>query len=273
MNLIEEFLGSWANTVLEWYVQTFMVIVSPEMLFIQLELLVVIYLVLQVLGLLFPLVKRMMAAIFLPFRLLHVWLHLQAAQKLDLQIVDSEDHLVINRFITSITSDDRATLGIKAPKNTRDAYLIATAPTKGAVILIALSFVISPLLLLLGPFGFFIHLYILLGSLTTLWADAKDYLFAYQVALLNADLSPRYLGWVVPVFGVAVIGTLVSTSDILRALLTGVGFTVLYLLGLLWVVSRIGKKDKELIPQEEPPTLETNALLPFPEVSLPSCEI
>ncbi|MFX0092596.1 MAG: hypothetical protein ACFFBD_12605 [Candidatus Hodarchaeota archaeon] len=272
MNILEGIMSSWVLTVLEWYAQTFMVLVSPELLLIQLELLVVIYLVLQVLGLLFPMVNRLMAAAFLPFRLLHVWLHLRAAQKLDLLTPDSDEQLVINRFLTGTTGDDRAALGIKAPKSTRDAYRIATAPTKGAVIVILLSFIVSPILLLFGPIGFFIHLYVLLGSLTTLWADARDYLFAYQVALLNADLSPRYLGWTVPVFGVAVIGTLVSTGDILRALLTGIGFTAFYLLGLLWVVSRIGKKDKESIPQEEPPTLEIGALLPFPEITLPSCE-
>ncbi|MFX0091929.1 MAG: hypothetical protein ACFFBD_09220, partial [Candidatus Hodarchaeota archaeon] len=264
MNILEELMSSWALTVLEWYAQTFMVLVSPELLLLQLELLVVIYLVLQILGLVFPVVKRLMAAVFLPFRLLHVWLHLQAAQKLDLLTPDADDQLVINRFLTGATGDDRAALGIKAPKNTRNAYRIATAPTKGAVIVIFLSFIISPILMLFGPIGFFIHLYVLLGSLTTLWADGKDYLFAYQVALLNADLSPRYLGWTVPVFGITVLGTLVSTSDILRALLTGVGFTAFYLLGLLWVVSRIGKKDKEPVPQEEPPILETNAILPFP---------
>ncbi|MFX0091462.1 MAG: hypothetical protein ACFFBD_06840 [Candidatus Hodarchaeota archaeon] len=272
MSLIEELVGSWANTVLEWYVQTFMVIISPEMLLIQLELLVVIYLVLQVLNLFFPVIKRISAVVFLPFRLLHVWLHLQAAQKLDLQTSDTDAHLVINRFVTSITNDDRAMLGIKAPKNTHDAYRIATAPTKGAVIVITLSFVISPILMMLGSLGFFIHLYILFGSLTTLWADGKDYLFAYQVALLNADLSPRYLGWTVLVFGVAVIGNLLVTSDIFRALLTGVGFTAFYLLGLLWVVSRIAKKEKEPVTSEEPPSLENHALLPFPEVSLPSLE-
>ncbi|MFX0090462.1 MAG: hypothetical protein ACFFBD_01770, partial [Candidatus Hodarchaeota archaeon] len=102
------------------------------MLLIQLELLVLIYLVVQVLGLFFPLVRRLTAAVFLPFRVLHVWLHLQAAQQLDLQTPDPDDHLVLNRFFSSVTSDDRARLGIEAPKNTRDAYRIATAPTKGA---------------------------------------------------------------------------------------------------------------------------------------------
>ncbi|MFX0092212.1 MAG: hypothetical protein ACFFBD_10660 [Candidatus Hodarchaeota archaeon] len=272
MSIVEELLGSWTNSVLEWYIQTFMVIISPEMLLIQLELLIIIYLVLQVLGLLFPLVKRIMATIFLPFRLFHVWLHLQAAQKLELHTPEVDDYLVINRFFTSITSDDRATLGIKAPKNTRDAYRIAIAPTKGAVILIALSFVLSPILLIFGPLGFFIHLYILFGSLTTLWADVKDYLFVYQVALLNADLSLRYLGWVVPVFGVSFMGTLIATYDVFRALLTGIGFLTFYLLGLLWVVSRIAMKEKEHIISGDPPSIETSLLLPFPEISLPSLE-
>ncbi|MFX0090200.1 MAG: hypothetical protein ACFFBD_00450 [Candidatus Hodarchaeota archaeon] len=270
MSFIEDLFTSWTSIVLDWYVQTFMVILSPEMLLIQVELLIIIYLVLQVLGILFPLVKRVITAIFLPFRVLHVWLHLQAAQKLDLQTSDPEDHLV--RFLTSITSDDQTALGIKTPKNTRDAYRIATAPTKGAVILIGLSFVLSPILLMFGMIGFFIHLYILLGSLTTLWADGKDYLFAYQVALLNADLSPRYLGWAAPVFGLSVLSTFMVTTDIIRALLTGVGFTVFYLLGLLWVVSRIAKTEKELVTPEEPPTIETHALLPFPAITLPSCD-
>ncbi|MFX0065121.1 MAG: hypothetical protein ACFFC7_23360 [Candidatus Hermodarchaeota archaeon] len=270
MTLIEDWAFSWFIGVLEWYAQTFMIILSPEMLLIQLELLVVIYLVLQLLGFLFPVVKRLNTTIFLPFRLLHVWLHLEAAKKLDLYSSESEETLVLTRFFTSVTGDDRVSLGIKAPKNTKDAYRIATAPTKGAVILIALSFLISPILLIFGLIGFFIHLYILFGSLTTLWSDGKDYLFVYQIALTNADLSPRYLAWAVPVFVVSFMSTLVTTYDLFRGFLAGIGFTVLYLLVLLWFVARISKRDKKPINAEENPVLETHALLPFPEITLTS---
>ncbi|MFX0095084.1 MAG: hypothetical protein ACFFBD_25340 [Candidatus Hodarchaeota archaeon] len=245
--------------------------VSPKMLLIQLELLVVIYLVLHVLGLLFPLIKRIITVTFLPFRVLHIWLHLQIAHKLNLQNPDEDEGLMINRFITSTTGDDQTLLGIKAPKNTRDAYRIATAPTKGALVLIILSFVLSPILMMIGTIGFLIHLYILLGSLTTLWSDPKDYLFVYQLALMNVDLSPRYLGWAVPIFSISVISTLIVTSDILEALLTGVGFTVFYLVGLIWVASRIAKTEKTLNAPDSSPILASNALLPFPEVILPSC--
>ncbi|MFX1250722.1 MAG: hypothetical protein ACFFCZ_03825 [Promethearchaeota archaeon] len=270
MGIVEEWASSWAITALEWYAQTFMVFISPQMLFIQLELLIIIYLILQVLGFLFPVVKRITAAIFLPFRLLHVWFHLDAAKKLGLQTSDSEETLVISRFLTSVAGEDRVSLGIKAPKNTKDAYRIATAPTKGAIILIILSFVISPVLLIFGLVGFIVHLYVLLGSLTTLWADAKDYLFVYQTAVLNADLSPRYLAWVVPVFGVSFMGTLMTTNDIFRALLAGISFIVFYLLALLWFVARTANREKSSVTVEEIPTIETNALLPFPEITLPS---
>ncbi|MFX1254352.1 MAG: hypothetical protein ACFFCZ_22260 [Promethearchaeota archaeon] len=271
MALIEDWASSMVITLLEWYAQTFMVLISPEMLLMQLELLIIIYLVLQVLSFLFPVVKRLITTIFLPFRLLHVWLHLEAAKKLDLYSSEPEETLVLTRFFTSVTGDDRVSLGIKAPKNTKDAYRIATAPTKGALILIALSFVISPILLIFGLLGFFIHLYILFGALTTLWSDGKDYLFVYQIALTNADLSPRYLAWVVPVFVVSFMSTLATTYDLFRGFLAGVGFTIFYLLILLWFVARISKRDKKPIANEENPILETHALLPFPEVTLPSC--
>ncbi|MFX1537024.1 MAG: hypothetical protein ACFFDI_22640 [Promethearchaeota archaeon] len=272
MPLIEDWASSMVITMLEWYTQTFMILISPEMLLMQLELLVVIYLILQVLSFLFPVVKRLITTIFLPFRLLHIWLHLEAAKKLDLYNPKSEETLVMTRFFTGVTGDDRVSLGIKAPKNTKDAYRIATAPTKGAVILIALSFVISPILLMFGLVGFFIHLYVLFGSLTTLWSDGKDYLFVYQIALVNADLSPRYLAWTVPVFGVSFMSTLVTTQDLFRSLLAGISFTAFYLLVLLWFVARFSKRDKKPIPDEENPILETHAILPFPEVTLPSCK-
>lgn len=272
MNFLEELVGGWSTIFVDWYVQTFMLIISPQMLLLQMELLVIIYIVLQMLGLLFPLVKKLIAIIFLPFRVLHVWLHLQAANQLDLQKNDPEDQLVVNRFFTSITGEDRIALGIKAPKNTREAYQIAMAPTKGAIILIGISFLISPILLILGSIGFFIHLYILFGSLTTLWADAKDYLFAYQVALLNADLSPRYVAWIIPVFGISFVTSFISILDLIQAFLTGIGFSVLYLIGLLWVVSRIAKLNPEESPEEELPSLETSKVLPFPEITLLSCQ-
>ncbi|MFX1532905.1 MAG: hypothetical protein ACFFDI_01575 [Promethearchaeota archaeon] len=271
MALIEDLLSNWTTELLNWYAQTFMIIISPEMLLLQLELLVIIYLILQVLGFLFPVVKRLTNTFFLPFRILHVWLHLDAAKKLDLQNLDSEESLVITRFFTSVNSEDRASLGIKAPKNTRDAYRIATAPTKGAIMLIVMSFLLSPLLLMFGVMGFFIHLYVLLGSLTTLWADVKDYLFVYQTAVLNADLSPRYLAWIVPVFAISFIGTLIISNDVFRAILSGVGVTVFYLLALLWLVARISWQVKPPASPEEEPIIETTALSPFPEVFLPSC--
>ncbi|MFX0064801.1 MAG: hypothetical protein ACFFC7_21715 [Candidatus Hermodarchaeota archaeon] len=270
MTIIEDLVASWGTDLLTWYAQTFMVLVSPDMLLVQVELLVLIYLVLQVIGFAFPVVKRLTRLIFLPFRVLHVWFHLDAANKLDLQTPDAEERLVITRFLTGVNNDDRASLGIKAPKNTRDAYRIATAPTKGALILIGLSFLISPILFIFGVVGFFIHLYILLGSLTTLWADGKDYLFVYQTAVLNADLSPRYLAWIVPVFSVSFLGTLITTSDPFRAFLAGISITVLYLLVLLWLVARISKQEKPQVVPEEEPTIETTALSPFPEISLPS---
>lgn len=271
MALIEDLVSNWITELLNWYAQTFMIIISPEMLLLQLELLVIIYLILQVLGFLFPVVKRLVNTFFLPFRILHVWLHLDAAKKLDLQTVDSEESLVITRFFASVNSNDRASLGIKAPKNTRDAYRIAIAPTKGAIILIAMSFLLSPLLLMFGVVGFFIHLYVLLGSLTTLWADAKDYLFVYQTAVLNADLSPRYLAWTVPVFAVSFIGTLIVSNDFLRAVISGVGVVMFYLLALLWLVARISWQEKPSVSPEEEPKVEITALSPFPEVLLPSC--
>ncbi|MFX0063010.1 MAG: hypothetical protein ACFFC7_12590 [Candidatus Hermodarchaeota archaeon] len=269
MTIIEDLVISWGNDLLTWYTQTFMVLVSPEMLLIQVELLVIIYLVLQVLGFAFPVVKRLTRMIFLPFRILHVWFHLDAANKLDLQTPGSEESLIITRFFTSVNNDDRASLGIKAPDNTRDAYRIAMAPTKGALILIGLSFLISPILFMFGVVGFFIHLYILLGSLTTLWADGKDYLFVYQTAVINADLSPRYLAWIMPVFVISFLGTLMITSDLFRAILSGIGLTTCYLLALLWLVARISKQKKPPISPEEEPIIEIKALSPFPEITLP----
>ncbi|MFX0064906.1 MAG: hypothetical protein ACFFC7_22245 [Candidatus Hermodarchaeota archaeon] len=270
MALIEDWASSWFIGVLEWYAQTFMIIISPEMLLVQLELLVLIYLVLQILGFLFPIIKRITTTIFLPFRLLHVWLHLEAAKKLGLQTSSSEETLVISRFLTSVIGEDRVSLGIKAPQNTKDAYRIATAPTRGAIVVILLSFVLSPLLFLFGLVGFLIHLYLLLGSLTTLWTDAKDYLFVYQTALINADLSPRYIAWTAPIFIVSFLSTLVITTDIFKALLSGISFTAFYLLGLLWFVARTANQKKETTPPQEPPLIETSPLLPFPRIMLPS---
>ncbi|MFX0065974.1 MAG: hypothetical protein ACFFC7_27730 [Candidatus Hermodarchaeota archaeon] len=272
MTIIEDMVVSWGINLLTWYAQTFMVLVSPEMLLIQLELLVLIYLGLQVLNFVFPVVKRLTTLIFLPFRVLHVWFHLDAANKLDLQMPNSEERLVITRFFTSVNSDDHTLLGIKVPNNTQDAYRIATAPTKGAIILIGLSFLVSPILLMFGVVGFFIHLYVLLGSLTTLWTDGKDYLFVYQTAVFNADLSPRYLGWIAPIFVISFLSSLMTTSDPFKAILTGIGLTVFYLLILLWMVARVSKQEKVPNIAEEEPSIEITALSLFPEITLLSCK-
>ncbi len=266
---VEDMVTSWAIKLLEWYLNTFMRIISLEMLLIQLELLVVIYLVVQVLGFIFPFVKRLMIAVFVPFRFLHVWLHLQAAKKIGLLQQRTEDSLINVIFFTSMTGDDRISLGIKAPKTTRDAYRIATAPTKGAIILIGLSFLLSPLFLIFGIIGLFIHLYILLGSLTTLWADGKDYLFVYQTALLNSDLPPRYAAWAVIIFGSVLLGSFFVATDLLKALLTAIGGTVAYLLVLLWLASRMSGSPKTKSQGNENIKVEISTISPFPEINLP----
>ncbi|MFX0172800.1 MAG: hypothetical protein ACFE9L_12860 [Candidatus Hodarchaeota archaeon] len=266
--IIEDMVTSWGSKLLEWYLNTFMRIISLEMLLIQLELLVVIYLVAQVLGFIFPFLKRLMIAVFIPFRFLHMWLHLQAAQKIGLLQQRTEDSLINAKFLTSMTGDDRISLGIKTPKTTREAYRIATAPTKGAIVLIGLSFLLSPLFLLFGIIGLFIHLYILLGSLTTLWGDGKDYLFVYQTALLNSDLPPRYVAWIVIVFGSVLLGTFFVTADLLKALLTAIGGTIIYLLVLLWLASRMSGSPKIKSQGKENIKVEISTISPFPEINL-----
>ncbi|MFX0063664.1 MAG: hypothetical protein ACFFC7_15950 [Candidatus Hermodarchaeota archaeon] len=270
MSGFEELVLDWGMNLLNWYLETFMVFVSFEMLLLQLELLVIVYLILQALGFLFPGVGRLVTAIFLPFRIIHVWLHLNAAKKLDLQTPDSEESLIITRFFTSINTDDRTSLGIKAPKNTQDAYRIATAPTKGAIMLIVLSFLLSPILVMFGAIGLFIHLYILLGSLTTLSADIKDYLFVYQIVLFNADLSPRYLAWSIPLFAVAVLSTFLMVSDVIKSFLTGISIVILYLLLLLALATRFSKSGRSISKLEFMPYIENNALFSFPEIILPT---
>ncbi|MFX1256063.1 MAG: hypothetical protein ACFFCZ_30930, partial [Promethearchaeota archaeon] len=204
-----------------------------------------------------------------PFRFLHVWLHLQAAKKIGLLQQRAEDSLIDVKFLTSMTGDDRLSLGINAPKTTIDAYRIATAPTKGAIVLIGLSFVLSPLFLLFGVIGLFIHLYILLGSLTTLWADGKDYIFVYQTILMNSDLPPRYVAWTVIVFGSVLLGTFFATGDLLKALLTAIGGTIAYLLVLLWLVSRMSGSPKTKSQGKENIRVEITPVSPFPEINLP----
>ncbi|MFX1250621.1 MAG: hypothetical protein ACFFCZ_03320 [Promethearchaeota archaeon] len=264
----EELVLDWGMNLLNWYLKTFMVFISFEMLLLQLELLIIVYLVLQALGFLFPGIGRLVTAIFLPFRILHVWLHLDAANKLDLQTSDSEESLIITRFFTSINTDDRTSLGIKAPKYTQDAYRIATAPTKGAIVLIILSFLLSPVLVIFGIIGLVIHLYILLGSLTTLSADIKDYLFVYQIALVNSDLSPRYLAWAIPLFAVTVLSTFLMANDVIKSLLTGISIVILYLLLLLMLATRFSTRSKSISKPESMPYIEESTLLSFPEIIL-----
>jgi hypothetical protein len=120
-----------------------------------------------------------------------------------------------------------------------------------------------------GIMGLFIHLYILLGSLTTLSADIRDYLFVYQIALFNSDLSPRYLAWSIPLFAIAVLSTFLMVSDVIKSLLTGIITVILYLLLLLALVTRFSNSAKSVSKPELMPYIEKNNLLSFPEIILP----
>ena len=164
----------------------------------------------------FPGVKNLVYTVFKPFRLLHIWFHIQAAKEVNEQYsIDNPNHgkktnfSVLfstgvganseHSFISFATTDDFTT---------KDAIAIARAPLMPALVMLLGLILIGPLMTE-GIF-IFIHLYFLIGVTLVMFPSGHDNMFIFNTILTKSKLSAWYM--VMPFVAFALTATIYTVK-------------------------------------------------------------
>jgi hypothetical protein len=202
--------------------------------------------------------KSFVEMIMVPFRILHIWLHMQAAR----DIIDNrQKNGDLENFSLSFTSFFGTGWGTKAETpaialsgicSPREASRIANAPLKGTLVLIFMLTLLTPLLRT-SFVGMIIHLYLFVGIATTSFPSASDYKYTYNMLLLQTRLNFYWLLLPVGAFSSSFVLTMALTENVVFAIIWGIAMTTFSTWALLMVIMK-RNDDKNVDARDEPHT-------------------
>ncbi|MHA2299202.1 MAG: hypothetical protein ACXAEU_15315 [Candidatus Hodarchaeales archaeon] len=206
--------------------------------------------VMQLIFLLLPPLKSAVDAVMFPFRLLHVWLHVQAAreiiEKKQVGNGSSDNSLeFISYFSTGFNvKAEKSSLVLGGICSPREASTIANAPLKGALALLLLLTLLTPILRT-SFIGKLIHLYIFVGIATASFPSTSDYKFTYNMVLVNASLPSKWILLPAIAFATGFLVVITWSSNIIFALIWGIAVSVLTTWALLMVIIWKSSKNSD----------------------------
>ena len=217
---------------------------------------ILLALFMQAVFLMLPPLKSIVDSIMFPFRIIHVWLHVQEARKVIEEkrangTYTSNSLNFASYFATGLTMKEEKTgmalTGICTP---REASRIASAPLKGALVLLIGLTLLTPFLRI-SFLGKLIHLYIFIGIATASFPSASDYKFTYNMILVNFSVSSPWILLPVAVFVASFIIVITFTGNIIFAIIWGISISTTSTWITLMVITR--KLSKKGIDSEELP--------------------
>jgi len=238
---MQDFITDWINdlgTIYSGFLGGFV-----TNIFTTIFLIVLIRIVYEFASMIFPGIKSLVYTVFKPFRLLHIWFHIQAAKSLNTKYGKKTHFSVLfstgmgagsERSLISIVSTDRFT--------TKDAISIARAPLYPSLIMLLALIIIGPLMQQ-GIFVF-IHLYFLAGITLVMLPSGHDNLFIFNTILTRTTISAWYM--VLPIVSFALTATIYTFKyqllDVyppfwwVEPFIMGLYSTWIYLIALAFVV-------------------------------------
>ncbi len=199
-----------------------------------------------------PPVKSIVDTIMVPFRIIHIWLHVQAARdvikKRDLSGNKKDFSLsFVSFFSTGFgTKAEQPAIAISGLCSPKEASRIANAPLKGALVFMLALTLLTPLLRTTF-IGKLIHLYIFVGVVTSSFPSGSDYKFTYNMLLMNSQINFSWLLLPVAGFSSAFVLLLALTENLIFALIWGIAATSL----CTWLVMMINIRMKAMNNTEE----------------------
>ncbi len=242
VNLLEAILSSIFAEGLQWYRSTVLEGFTRFPYFFLSILLT--YIFIQLFCHFIPPLRKLLLVLALPFRYMHVWLHIDAAKKINMQDKAAKEnkHTSINLW-TSLRGKDSTHIFLEA-YSTQNALKIASAPLKGAIALLLFIVLSSPILARLGLFGILFHIYLIFSCFGVAWPSFSDYSFVYQGAMIHTEsLSPGYFLWMYFIFAISGYIALERTGSAISAIMEGLAFSCIYIVGLLFLAKIITPKN------------------------------
>lgn len=199
-----------------------------------------------------PPVKSIVDTIMVPFRIIHIWLHVQAARdvikKRELSGDKTDFSLsFVSFFSTGFgTKAEQPAIAISGLCSPKEASRIANAPLKGALVFLLALTLLTPLLRTTF-IGKIIHLYVFVGVVTSSFPSGSDYKFTYNMLLMNSQINFSWLLLPVAGFSSAFVVLLALTENLIFALIWGIAATSL----CTWLVMMINIRMKAMMNIEE----------------------
>lgn len=236
------------------------------------------YIILQLLLILFPFIKRLLNYLFFPFRWIHVYFHITAAKQILSELENRKEQEDLDPLLDSAnlraslisgldTIDENPGL-LLSFNRLEHAKRVVFAPSRFALITFIAYLLVSPILLsnqvISTQLGALIHLYFFIGIFSVLMPSINDYYFLFHTLLLEMNIPPKYFYMSIIVYIVVIFDTIWRTADFFLSVLMGTVFFIVYLIGIFLIgyLGQIGKvKDpaiywlplknlRELIPKE-----------------------
>ena len=171
--------------------------------------LLVIRQVYELLGAIFPFIKGLANTIFIPFRVLHVWFHVQAVKNLNsnrkkLGRKSNTDQISLGlAFRTGLgIGKEGSSLNIFSVLNNdleiREAMYIANAPTLPGFALLIATALAGPLMT--ASILPIIHLYLILGISIALLPSSSDTLYIINTIIVKTKISVWYIVFIPIIF-------------------------------------------------------------------------
>ncbi len=232
------------------------------------------YIVLQIVLYFIPFLRRILMIFFLPFRWIHVYLHVYTAKQIMKEIESRKESGEKEPVID--TGNLRASLisGIDVPDENPGLLMgfnrfhyarrVALAPNKLAFIMLIGYLIVTPLIfadtgVLSSQVGGLVHLYLFIGIFGVLMPSLNDWYFLIHALMINLEIRPFWFYNAILVYVIFTFDTLWRTQNFFLSILIGTVWFVLYIIGLFVVgyIAQGGTIKKPVlywIPTEKPMT-------------------
>ena len=205
-----------------------------------------------------PFLKRVLVIFFLPFRWIHVYLHIYAAKEVLKEIQDRKDQGNNNSLLDN--GNLRASLisGVDVPDENPGLLMsfsrfefarkVAFAPNKLAFSMLLGYYLVTPLVLadsslISSQIGALIHLYLFVGIFGVLMPSINDWYFMIHALMINMQVRPIWFYNSILVYLAFTFDTILRTRNFFLSILIGTFWFVIYVVGL-FIVGYLAKGGK-----------------------------
>ncbi|WP_455141170.1 hypothetical protein [Candidatus Hodarchaeum mangrovi] len=215
------------------------------------------YIILQLILILFPFIKRLLNYLFFPFRWIHVYFHITAAKEILNELEKKKEQEDLDPLLDSANLRASLISGLDIPDENPGLLLslnrlehakrVVFAPSRFALIAFIAYLLVSPILLsnqiVSTQLGALIHLYFFIGIFSVLMPSINDYYFLFHTLLLEMNIPSKYFYMSIIVYIIVIFDTVWRTTDFFLSVLIGTIFFIAYLIGL-FIIGYLGQIRK-----------------------------